>query len=133
MPNFTRSPTVSGQFTINIKAGSTKLYNITINNSGGAYDSENNWCASFAPVQTTIKLRLEYTKVTVDGKDYMQTTVYVNNELKVTSKIADRYLATDANTVAKVGNVQFAENNKSGAGTFYVDNVKLVKVVSSAE
>ena len=117
-----------------IKAGTERLYNFTINGSGGAYDTESNWCPSFAPKKETITLRVEYTSIDVDGVTYMQAKVFVNGELKITSKVVDRFIANDTNGVDDVTYIQIAENNKAiGVGTFYVDNVKLETVVAKAE
>ena len=128
------TPTVSGQYTFRLRGpSSSTLYSFTVNGSGGAYDNDGVWQASFAPANTTLKIRMEYSAVESGGVTYMQTRVYINGELKVTSKLIDKYVATDANEIGDVLYVQIAENNKAGAGTFYIDNIVSRCVSISAE
>ena len=130
----TITPTISGQYTFKLRGpSSSTLYSFTVNGSGGAYDNEGVWQANFAPAGTTLKIRIEYSAVESGGVTYMQTRVYIDGELKVTSKLVEKYVATGANEIGDVLYVQIAENTKTNAGTFYIDNIVSRGVNVSAE
>ena len=131
------TPTISGQYNINLRnSSSTRLIHFTINNQGGetgicgAYDSDGVWQPNFCEVQKTFKLRVEYGPVEKDGKTYMQMRAYVNGELKYESKLIDKYLATDENSIRSITQLRIAESKMAqGVGTLYLDNVELAEVM----
>ena len=125
------TPTITGQYSLRFRAGTNIAYSFTINNSGGAYDADDSWQPNFAEVQKTINIRMEYGAVESGGKTYMQTKVYVDGELKFESKLIDKYLASDSNSIRSITSLQIAENNKNGEGKLYLDNVELAEVVNT--
>ena len=120
-----------GAYNVSLRGpSSSKLYTLTINAKGGAYDSTGSYTGNFTPVKEAYKLRIEYGCVEVDGTDYVQVRVYVNGELKLTSKNIEK---TDVNRPQDVKMTQVLEGNKPVEGTIYIDNIVSRIVKLSAE